>query len=266
MQLVLGDYATPIRNSTFLRSQNNSEVRFALSALKGKRFAYANEIELGQRWAGERLKEVSGGGDITVERKYAGLERMLVQSTIWLIGNSLPYFPPADSALQRRMALLEAKTPIAEKDNRRGFADHLARTEGPAILARMVEASQRYVKCGKLLIPESIRRAVDERYEEDDLIMEFIGDACELGPECVVSTRTLFQTYSHWAKYTVETLDPLRNPKTLLRLIADHPRLKKLGHEIVRLRHVDSRDASSPRGLRGIGVREQVTNLAVLSR
>jgi len=265
MQLVLGDYATPIRNSTFVRSQNTSDIRFALSALKGKRFAYANEIELGQRWAGERLKEVTGGGYITVERKYSGLERMRVQSTIWIVGNSLPYFPPADSAVQRRMVLMEAKTPIAKNVDQPGFAEYLAKTEGAAILARMVEASQRYIRRGRLLIPESVRRDVENRFFEDDLILQFVEECCELGPDCAVSGHTLFQTYNHWAKCTAEVQHTLgRN--TFLRLIEDHPHLKKLGHEIVRTRHVDSSDASSPRGLKGIGVSGQVTNLTALSR
>ncbi len=267
MQRVLGDYAAPIRNSMFVRGKSDDANRFATSALKGKRFVYSNELELGQRWAAERVKEITGGGDILVERKYGGVERLRVQATIWFMGNNLPFFPAADTAIQRRMVLLEAKTPIPADKDARGFADEVFAEEGPAILAHLIRVERRYLERGKLVIPEKVRAQVEEQFVEDDTILQFVEERCELDdrdtPESdrrTVSYHALYSAYREWAIHTAELQNAVgRN--TFFRLICDHPRLRKTAR-ISRVKNVDTANPSSPRGFAGICLRNVVTSLA----
>src|SRR6266851_3228234 len=133
---------------------------------------------------------------------------------------------PRVSRLLGDLVLLEALTPIAEDQDQRGFAYRIFREEGPAVLGHLIKAAQRYLERGYLIIPEKVRQQVAEQFAEDDLILQFIEEHCELGSDCAVSAHTLFATYAHWARYTAELQNPLgRN--TFLRMICDHPGLRK---------------------------------------
>jgi P4 family phage/plasmid primase-like protien len=262
MQQVLGEYARAIRNTMFVKSRGGDENKFATAMLKGCRFAYSNELELGQRWASEKLKEVTGGGDITIEHKYGGIENMRMQATIWFAGNNLPIFPPADGALQRRMVLIETMSQIPEEADQPGYATLVVKEEGPQIMAHLIAAMRAYLAKGKLLVPASVRANVAEQFYDDDLVMQFVDEKCELGEECFVSGHTLYGAYVMWARHTAE-LPNLLGRNTFLRLISDHPGIRKWT-TIVKMRHIDTKDPSSPRGFKGIGVVEAVTALDIV--
>lgn len=259
MQGVLGDYAMPIANDVFAAGKVDA-YKYTWATLKGKRFVYADEIERGEKWAVAKLKQVSGGGTIQIERKFLGPEPMRLQPTLWFMANNLPEFPAGDGALLRRLAVIRVVSPFEEHEDVRGFAELVIKQEGRAILAHLIREAQAYLKRGFLVVPEKVRAATAEAMKSRDEFIEFVEDNCETGPDQRASGTVLVRAYEAWA--AAENVKRTLSRRAFLRMMEEHYEMRRAG--VRRVRHIDSKNPNSPRGFVGVGLKDVVAETTAL--
>src|SRR5207248_2539286 len=118
----------------------------------------------------------------------------------------------------------------AEKDIH--FKEHL-RDEYPGILAWMVQGCALWRKEGKLIIPETLKAAIKEYQQAEDVLGQFVADCLDLSPEASAPKQAVYITYQQWARDN-GIHQPLTKPSFLKR-IADLPGVKDARTETARL-------------------------------
>lgn len=97
---VMGDYAGSAASSTFLESAEEKHST-DLWAIRNARFVMANEIDPGKKWAGSRLKSMSGGDPITCRGMRQDPITYRPEYSILIVANHLPSFFGVDEAIRR---------------------------------------------------------------------------------------------------------------------------------------------------------------------
>ncbi len=230
---LFGDYGRPISNKAFVKTK--FEQRFSLASLHGFYFVYSNEVEPGEEWAPARMKEVTGGGKMEIERKNVMAEPMTLSATLWFTGNFLPKFPPSDPALQRRMILIETCTPIAKSEDKKGYAKLIVEREGPAIVARAIEARQAYIQRGHLLVPDSIIQRVQGHFLAADPIWQFFEDRAVWGAEHSVLKQDVYDAFVSYMRRT-GLMQNMIGRTTFYDRVENHAQLKKMGVSSTKVR------------------------------
>jgi putative DNA primase/helicase len=100
-----------------------------------------------------------------------------------------------DDGIWRRLMLFYFRVQFddAVKDTTLGAQ---LEAERAGILALLVREAQAYLREG-LLIPESMRRAINSYRQESDLFGEFIAESCTVGPAGEVPFANLYGVYQN---------------------------------------------------------------------
>lgn len=257
---LLGDYATVLRSNVFVMGAGGDQ-RFATAKLRGYRFVSCNEIERGQMWRANLLKEVTGGGYLEVEQKGVDAEDITPRIGLWFTGNDLPLFPPSDEALKRRERVVKCTYTLNEANDVKGFGDILLAKEGPAVLAFLVRAAQEYLRVGRIRTPKIVYDDVTEHFLESDPIWLFSQECLIVGREnTFTSSAQLWSAFEIWQ---ARKRNRMEEP-TFKRRFAHHSELLKLGMKKGRARvpadHFTGimREINPLQGYDGVKIREGV--------
>jgi putative DNA primase/helicase len=159
LQHVIGEYGQPTRIET-LMSRNNSPIPNDIAALKGARFVHTNEVEDGQRFAENLVKQLTGGDRISARFLHAEFFEFQPIFKIWLAANHKPVIRGTDNAIWERIRLIPFSVTIPEGERDLHLAEKLA-AEGPGILRWMVDGCRAWQHQG-LCPPTEVRQATED--------------------------------------------------------------------------------------------------------
>jgi P4 family phage/plasmid primase-like protien len=192
-----GDYANAVSHTIFMR--NSDGARFGLSTLAGKWFVYTSEIDKSEEWADATLVTATGSGKLPIEEKNMPHRTIDVQCGINFQGNQLPRFRRIDRAIRRRTQIAkfegEKIEDIAKVD--KGYFRRLVAAEGPAILARVLEARARYDRDG-LILPEAWKREADTYFDSIDKKKLWREERLVIDQDSTITGQQLFEDYRAW--------------------------------------------------------------------
>ncbi len=198
---LLGPLATTIHPSVLAPAAYNGQGSYDLVKLKGARLAVASELEAGARWNAAELKRITDNQEMSARAiRQAPIEWMPTHS-LWVTANHKPSVPDASDGFWRRYRGIPFPRTIPTGERDTEFPDILAATEGPAVLAWLVDGAQRWMAEGRRLssTPAMAAEAGEYRAEEDAL-GRFLDDCCELSAGASVGATKLYQTYARWAE------------------------------------------------------------------
>ena len=95
-------------------------------------------------------------------------------------GNHKPSFRNVDEAIKARMHLIPFTVTIPKEKRDPDLREKL-KAEWPGILQWAVAGVVEYQRTG-LAAPESVRKATDEYFEEENTFHQWIEDCCEVDP------------------------------------------------------------------------------------
>lgn len=246
---VLGDYTTVLPDNTFVVGARES--RFAFGSLEGAWFAYRGEVEQGEEWAIAQLKEKTGSGKTTIERKGVDSFSVNIRHALWLQGNHLPHFRKPDTALRRRMVIFECNEELPADARNIDWADEVFRAEGPGIMAWLLDCRDEYRVHG-LYLPASIVAKRDEELNSQDQIRLFVNSTYEFDPSSVLGSHEI---YSQWRAWRMAEGLGERQIQSCNAFMRDFVK-----HEICRQHHLihtrDREDGIRIRVIKGLKIRE----------
>ena len=197
---ILGDYADKIQTEMLMRQYRSTQSASPdLVRLQGRRFIYANETTEGQRLDDARVKELTGGDTITGRLPYA-IEAISFSPTHKLViaGNHAPIITDDSEGLWRRMILMPFTSVFKGKDRDLDLQDKLRR-EASGILNLWLEGFHDW-KANGLQVPDSLTRATNAYRDEQDLLLDWMNEECELAPNLETEKLTLFTAYKRWCE------------------------------------------------------------------
>ena len=221
IKFVLGDkLAGPVQSELLLdqgRVRSSSGPSADIMRLRGLRIAWASETNEGRKMDSGKIKLLTGGGDLVGRAPYARKEVSFPQSfTLFLLTNNKPHAPAEDFALWQRIHLIPFRMCFVDnptEPHERKKDPHLwdnLKSEAEGILTWLVAGCIEWRKNG-LNPPEIITRSTNEYRTSEDILQQFIDDACLVGPGYTANAQPLYDHYKSWM--TENGLKPLSGTK-----------------------------------------------------
>jgi putative DNA primase/helicase len=220
MLLLMHTYATTLRSIWMMK---NSEKRFDMVKVIGKRMGFVDETQKGSTFDEERLSNVAGSLRLQAEPK--GGEEFDFDNRVKLIltGNHRPNFVSGEAGgLMRRLLLLKVTSkPLSEIPGikvQKNFAEEVVKAEGPAILMWAVEGAMLdYAdKDGKIFdqLKIPMEEAAKSYTRENSMYWQWIEARMRLGPLDEVDID-LLEAFEQFKGYVYEvTRERCRDRRT----------------------------------------------------
>jgi len=195
---LLSDYALSAPNSLFQRNAFATNTN-DLAAIEFRRFLMCSEVLSSSKLNEQRIKQISGGDEVTARYLYAEHFSFVPNAKIWLFLNHLPIIEDDSFAFWRRVRLLPFNVKFEKSTQDTQLAQKL-RSEFPGILNWLIEGCLLWQTEGLNNLPEVVRIATQEYQQENDILAEFLYETCDEGSELSVKSSMLFSTYNYWAE------------------------------------------------------------------
>jgi putative DNA primase/helicase len=199
---ILKDYAVVAPMETFTATKSpRHETEMAM--LAGSRLVRASETERGRAWNETRIKSVTGGDPQTA--RFMRQDHFTFEPTFKLlvIGNHKPVLREVSDAIKRRMRIVEFKyKPISED----ATLEPKLLAEAPGILRWMINGALDWQDSGKLMVPESVRRATENYLAEHDTASQWMDECCEFDAGYRTPISEIRASWEEYAK--AEGIEP----------------------------------------------------------
>ncbi|PXY33569.1 hypothetical protein BAY59_10835 [Prauserella coralliicola] len=202
---VLGSYA----HAADPRLLGNADKTHAsiVYALRGRRLSFIDEGPREGRWAQERLKQLSGGAELTANEMHKNPITFRPTHTLVLTANDEPVL--TDPAVRARVRLIPCEGDPEAVRTARAAIGHVHgtawRTEAPGVLAALMrEAAALLADPSSGLTsaaPEGMRYLAESLATEQDPIRSWVEDETEPSSEGM-KAATLYEAFVAWCRRT----------------------------------------------------------------
>lgn len=193
----MGDYGLNSAADTLMERKPGSPSN-DLVRLRSKRFVTAAETREGRRLDEARVKSLSGGDTVTARLLFKEFIDFAPIMKLWLGTNHLPTIHGTDWGIWRRMVVLEFRRIFGDDEKDPNLATTLE-TELPGILAWLVQGAQNWYANG-LCPPQSVLEAAASYRRAEDILGQFLEEACEVAPGAATPAGALHSAYRRWAE------------------------------------------------------------------
>ncbi|MFZ4773714.1 MAG: DNA primase family protein [Terrimicrobiaceae bacterium] len=204
---LLGEYTGKTGIETFLpKFQQQAGNTPEIAALDGARFVYASETEEGKSLAAGRIKDMTGGEQISAMPKYRDPYNFYPVWKIWISGNHKPTIKDTTISTWRRIRMVPFSVQIPEQEQDQDLPVKLER-ELSGILKWAVEGCLAWQREG-LRPCKEILAATAEYQNSQDILAAFVAERCyipEKTPWTVkTSSMNLYKAYTEWCEASGE--------------------------------------------------------------
>jgi putative DNA primase/helicase len=234
---ILGDYAANAPMDTFMESRTDRHPT-DLAGLRGARFVAATETEQGRRWNESKVKEITGGDQVSARFMRQDFFTFFPQFKLFIAGNHKPAIRNIDEAMRRRLHLIPFTITVPPEQRDKELQVKLL-TERNAIFAWGVQGCLAWQREG-LKPPQCVLDATDEYFEAEDALGRWLEERCMRVPSAKSLTTELFNDWKQWAEAAGEFVGTQRRFSDLL-----------LARGLEKWRN-----SSGLRGYQGVGLKE----------
>tara|TARA_Y100001968_G_C19316832_1_gene697166 strand:+ start:35 stop:1123 length:1089 start_codon:yes stop_codon:yes gene_type:complete len=191
-----GDYGINIPMDTLMTRQFKSGNSNDLARMHGSRLGTAIEGEVDQKLSEAKIKQLTGGDEITARFLHKEFFEFKPIVKIWMATNHRPQITGDDHAIWRRVHLIPFKVVIPPEE-RDGDLPEKLRRELPGILNWAIEGAVRWTREG-LNPPQEILQATKEYQSEMNTFSRFCSEMLRRQTGSTVPKRDLIKTYELW--------------------------------------------------------------------
>jgi P4 family phage/plasmid primase-like protien len=195
---IVGEYYYQVGSDTFLEKQHEG-IRCDLAALSGRRFAVAEETNIGKRLDESLVKQYTGGEKI--QARFLRKDPFLLEPRGLLImaTNHKPRIFGQDRAIWERICLIPFQQQFLE--GAPGTDPRLKYKlvgESAGILNYLIQGAMEYHSVG-LQIPEKLRWETERYKTEEDPLCFFLEERCHLAKDAKVPAKELWTSYTSYS-------------------------------------------------------------------
>jgi putative DNA primase/helicase len=193
----VGDYGLQAGQSLLLAKKSESHPT-ELADLFRARFVVSSELEDGRRFAEALIKQLTGGDKIRARRMREDLWEFDPTHTVIVAANHKPEVRGTDEGIWRRIKIVPWEVSIPDSERDPDLPRKLeAELEG--ILAWCVRGALEWRRDG-LAEPAAVTQETDEYQKEQDILANFIYNACVEAPNLSVKSERLYIAYKEWCE------------------------------------------------------------------
>jgi putative DNA primase/helicase len=169
-----------------------------IARLQNVRIVIANEVEDGSLLAESLVKNMTGGEAMAAKFHYAEYFEFVPKFKLFIAGNHKPTIRGRDEGIWRRIRLVPFVVTIPPAKRDKHLQDKLL-TELPGILNWAIKGCIAWQKSG-LAQPSVVTDAVNSYREEMDVIGQWLGDCCKVGPQLECKASEAYNSYKYWSE------------------------------------------------------------------
>jgi putative DNA primase/helicase len=195
---IWGDYGRTAPSETFMESKQERHP-CDLAMLRGARLVVASEVESNARWAESRIKDLTGGDQISARFMRQDYFEYTPQFKLLICGNHKPSLRSIDEAIRRRMNLVPFTVTIPEGERDQKLGERL-KAEYRGILNWAIEGCFSWQQQG-LNPPDVVRNATEQYLSAEDIIAQWLDECCLVSSQAGSSRASvLYGSYKSWAE------------------------------------------------------------------
>lgn len=145
------------------------------------------------------MKAVISGDTISADFKYQNVIQFNPFCKLIFALNNMPRVDDKTDAFYRRLIVVRFNRQFKEEEQNKNLK-HELEAEMDGIFAWMVEGFKRLRQRGYFELPVGIKQEVEEYRKENNNVMTFIEEECNLEPNAITSKQELYNSYSEWCK------------------------------------------------------------------
>ena len=207
IETMLGDYAKVAPVGMICRGDRQKDAEAAsptLAGLKGKRFVTMSESNEYGKLDEEKIKQLTGGEEISARALYQSAITFKPQFTLWLSCNDLPMVTDKSLFASERIKVVEFNRHFSPEEQDTHLKDELCEQSSMSgIFMWLVRGYIHYKERG-LAMSGSLKSVVTKYERDNDLVLQFLDNRCERVPEesspTVIKAKDLYNAFKIWAK------------------------------------------------------------------
>jgi putative DNA primase/helicase len=197
VQALMGEHAA-VAPAGLLTEQKYDQHPERLAALRGRRLVVSSELEHRAVLAEGLVKSITGGDPISARHLYGDRFEFSPSHTVVLVTNHLPQVRGTDEAIWRRIKVVPFEVTIPPSERIKDLGKRLARQDGQAIMAWLVQGAVRWYSEG-VGDCEAVQRASSDYRQSEDTFSQFLTD-CTVKIPGKTKLKELRQSWTNWAK------------------------------------------------------------------
>ncbi len=186
--------------------QGSSQHKTFIAMLRGARLVTTAETEEGRAWAETKLKELTGGTEVTANFMRRDPFSFVPGFKITITGNHKPVLRNPDEAMRRRLNIVPFVHRPEHPDRE---LEAKLRAEWPGILRWMVEGCLAWQRDG-LARPKVVVDATAEYFAAQDHFGRWLAECCVLDPTLSTRPGALLGSFKRWCEANGEPLSDNR--------------------------------------------------------
>lgn len=202
---MLGDYAKVAPVGMICRGDRQKDEEAAsptLAGLKGKRFVTMAESNEYGRLDEEKIKQLTGGEEISARALYQSAFTYKPQFTLWLSCNDLPAVRDKSIFASDRIKVIEFNRHFSPEEQDTGLKNELMEPQNMKGIFMWLVLGYKHYLHDKLRMSAAMREVVHSYEEENDMILQFLRATCEpaLGTSSSITRMDLYKKYKQWSR------------------------------------------------------------------
>ena len=191
---ILGDYSITAPMGMFVDNKFEGHPT-ELALLRGARLVSAQETAEGKTWNETRIKALTGSDSVSARFMHKDFFTFTPTFKLLFAGNNEPKLITVDNAIKRRFNKLPFNFKPEKPDLE--LKENLTK-EYPGILLWMIQGCLKWQEIG-LATPEIITSATEEYFDDQNNIMQWIQEECDVNLKHDIITTLAFQAWCLWA-------------------------------------------------------------------
>ena len=207
IETMLGDYASVAPVGMICRGDRRKEAEAAsptLAGLKGKRFVTMSESDEYGKLDEEKIKQLTGGEEVSARALYQSAITFKPQFTLWLSCNDLPMVTDKSMFASERIKVVEFNRHFAPNEQDTHLKEELCEQSSMSGIFMWLIRGYKHYKERGLTMGDSLRQVVANYERDNDVVLQFLENRCERTPEEEgggnIRARDLYDAFKMWAK------------------------------------------------------------------
>lgn len=203
IETMLGDYAKVAPVGMICRGDRQKDAEAAsptLAGLKGKRFVTMAESNEYGKLDEEKIKQLTGGEEVSARALYQSAFTYKPQFTLWLSCNDLPMVTDKSLFASERIKVIEFNRHFRPEEQDTHLKDELTEQSAMSgIFMWLIRGYIRYKEHG-LEMADSLRKVVNQYERDNDIVLQFLEMQCEQDENGSIRAKDLYNKFKIWAK------------------------------------------------------------------
>ena len=203
IEYMLGDYSKVVPVGMICRGDRQKDAEAAsptLAGLKGKRFVTMSESNEYGKMDDEKIKQLTGGEEISARALYQSAITFKPQFTLWLSCNDLPMVTDKSLFASERIKVIEFNRHFSHSEQDTHLKDELTAMDAMSgIFMWLVRGYIKYKERG-LTMSKELTAVVDKYERDNDLVLQFLESRCVQDESANIKAKDLYNSFKMWAK------------------------------------------------------------------